>query len=276
MNDSTSFENCIRYHSARINREKMTVSFDTDDHSSEISPSARGILYESWLIKPSIHTFKTAITGLCIWSSNSCLIQFKRLEKGNNGAIKRLASTRDRENIKERLKKNQSIDSIFFAKNPIRTYHNNLINWQACVVKDLHIKKIYYSLPFFEYMIDMKEILSLMPSTYKNQIEEELSKNHQTLKKEIKDKVHCDIEFIYPNKTHGIETSSESYMWPYKNHKKLRIDIGIEDMGEYKIPLLASKQGCPIPAVLLGVLDHPCPWYEKEYDISAFKKMAYA
>jgi hypothetical protein len=203
-------------------------------------------------------SYSVGLTGLCMWGKYDCLFKFEPLGKGNQGATRSLANPKDQQDIFRRLKKGGKVEQILISDNPFGQYQTKLIDWQADSVRRFNIRKLYYSLPIDEYTATLKMLEDLLPPEYTKKIAQHLEAHYAQLKKRIENMIETEIEFIYPMRIRKLSVE-ESYLWPYQN---LKIDIGLEEMEEIRIPYQVVKNGYDIPPVYLAVLANPCPYYE--------------
>lgn len=205
-------------------------------------------------------TYRTALSGVCIWSKYDCIFNFKPKSKGNPGAERSLSSPKDKADLIKRLGKGEKVEKIVVSKHPFGSYQVKTVDWQAEVMARFNVEKLYYVLPLEEYCKTLKTLDEFLPRQCVQQITGLLNSHHQHLKEKITAQIHAEIEFIYPLRQGLTQTIEESYTWPYQN---LDIDLGIEEMEEIYIPYLAMQAGFHIPPILLGMLGTPCPYYER-------------
>nr|VFJ96146.1 MAG: hypothetical protein BECKLFY1418A_GA0070994_10566 [Candidatus Kentron sp. LFY] len=205
-----------------------------------------------------------AITGLCIWAKYDCVFKFEPRGKGNPGAVRSLISTEHQKNLFRRLKNGHKIEKILISETPYGQYQSQLIGWQADSVKRFGIKKLWYALPFDEYMVTIKELERFLPPKCVHQISHKLHIHYNMLKEKIKNTIDAQLEFIHPMRLDNISVE-ESYMWPYQN---LEADLGIEEIQEIRIPYQTMKTGSMIPPILLGLLGMPVPYYSPREETS--------
>lgn len=204
--------------------------------------------------------FEVAMSGLCIWSKYDCLFKFKPIGKGNPGAERSLSNPKDKADILKRLQKRHHIEQVLIVSNPFGLYQSQMIGWQADMVSHFGVKKLYYALPVEEYLSTLKELGNFLPEKCVEQIVQILNTHHDLLEEKINQEIKTEVEFIHPMQLDKTMSVEQSYVWPYQN---LKIDLGIEEMEEVRIPYQAMKAGAKIPPILLSMLGMPCPYYER-------------
>jgi hypothetical protein len=206
-----------------------------------------------------------AIAGVCIWNKYDCLFILNPIDKGNPGAIRSLSSPRDKIDLLKRLNNGQTIKQIILSSDPIGDYQRKTILWQASIVRRFNVKHLYYILPLFEYKKTIEELKPFINSSMMDELHHVLEEHYLSIKRYIMNQIKINLEFIYPLNKYPFLTIEESYIWPYEN---LSIDLGIEEMEEVRIPYQVKKNGRTIPPIILGMLDDPCPYYQKREDFN--------
>jgi len=230
-----------------------TLKVKADVHLRDIS-SEGGARYEGWWPQSMDEKKRTvAIAGNCLWDGRWA-VQFKKIERGNNGARRSLALPYGRKDVGERIIKGQQIEEIRYPIHP-SLYHRNLIEWQGRKFESLMPEKILYHLPASEYHCFIRTI-------------ENITGKHL-------EKLHLELDVFVSHIRHMIETSfgdlmevvtfidpmswgvvepEQSFLWPYLNSEMLGIsasDIyGVEDLAELKLAVTAlHKNGHCIPVM---------------------------
>ena len=204
--------------------------------------------------------YKTAIAGVCMWNKYDCLFTFMAKNRSNPGAKRSLGGTKDRVDLFKRLKAGEQLDTITMSSDPLGSYQRKTISWQMHIAQRFGIEKIYYVIPFEEYKRMLDGLEPFLSSEAMNTMYATLEDHHQKLKTYIKDQTTAEVEFIYPLRQSSVTSVAESYTWPYKN---LKVDMGIEEMQEFRIPYEVREANIDIPPILLGALDSRCPYFEK-------------
>lgn len=202
--------------------------------------------------------YNVAMTGLCIWGKHDCVFKFASISKGNGGATRSLANPKEQQDLIQRVKNGHKVEKILISKDPFGEYQLRLIGWQADSVSYFGIKKLYYALPLYEYILTVREFENHLPGKWVEEINLQLNDHYNQLKEKIISTVDAEVEFIHPTLL-GKMSATESYTWPYRN---LDLDLGIEDMNEMRIVYQAMKNGAKVPPILLAVLNIPDPYYK--------------
>ncbi|CAK0754285.1 hypothetical protein CCP1ISM_560003 [Azospirillaceae bacterium] len=254
----------IRYGSFLISDEHGSWNGDTSISVAMESTSVVAHREAIWnpCRLPLRSSYKTAITGMCIWAKYDCMFHFKPVAKGNPGARRSLSNPKDRADILDRLIKGQEIEKIMISKDPFGLYQTKMVFWQAEVVYRMNIQKLYYSLPVEEYDAVLRNMEEHLPSCFSDGLKNVLLEHNQMLLDYIKNTIPIEIEFLYPMRQNPDLTIENSYTWPYRC---LDAEIGIEEMEEIRIPYQAMKDGARIPPILLGMLGALSPYYEQRH-----------
>jgi hypothetical protein len=203
------------------------------------------------------HPYETAITGLCLWSKYDGLLKFKAIEKGNAGAVRSLSNPKDRVDIAKRLQNGQAVEDILIAQTPFNQYQSGMLAWQAEIVRRFSIKKLYFSVPLDEYKYELEIILKNLSKVELGFIFDRLDFHFSMIQRKVFSEIQTEIEFVHPMRTRQM-TPHESYTWPYTH---LKVDFGVEEIEEIRIPYSAMKAGAVVPPIMLGMIGYPAPSY---------------
>jgi hypothetical protein len=171
-----------------------------------------------------------------------------------------LSSPKDRADLFDRLASGQRVKRLLMAKDPLGSYQQTLIDWQADVARRYRIRLFYYSVPVDEYGAVFREFEGLLPDYCVEQVHHRLRRDGAQLEERIREAIPACVEFLHPMRQDPSLSPEESYAWPYRH---LSVDLGVEEMEDVRIPYEAMRAGATLPPILLGMLGLPNPYYRR-------------